>query len=75
MMKEYGELENDLKLVQTICKTNRLGKVFQFLSFTFTAEQAARLRSPHKELDEAVKSLLGNLSKQVGTANVNLGPV
>ena len=64
MMKEYGELENDLKLVQTICKKKLRRNIY--LRFTFVADQASRLRSPHKELDEAVKSLLGNLSKQVG---------
>ena len=31
----------------------------------FPAEQASKLHCPHKELDEALKSLLGNLSKQV----------
>ena len=39
MMKEYGELENDLKLVQTICKTNRLEK---FLSFSVLPLQRSR---------------------------------
>ena len=40
MMKEYGELENDLKLVQTICKTNRLGKVSQFYLYSGAGGQA-----------------------------------
>ena len=73
MMKEYGELENDLKLVQTICK-NKQEEYLSGLSFTFVADQASRLRCPHKELDEAVKSLLGNLSKQVGGAGRQTWP-
>ena len=32
-----------------------------------SADQASKLRCPHKELDEALKSLLGNLTKQVGS--------
>ena len=31
----------------------------------FLADQATKLRCPHKELDDALKSLLGTLSKQV----------
>ena len=32
MMKEYGELENDLKLVQTICKNKLRGEIYMYLS-------------------------------------------
>ena len=33
---------------------------------TFTpADQSSKLRCPHKKLDEALKSLLANLTKQV----------
>ena len=31
----------------------------------FVADQATKLRCPHKELDDTLKSLLGTLSKQV----------
>ena len=27
-MKEYGEIENDLKLVQSICKNKQAGEIF-----------------------------------------------
>ena len=41
MMKEYGELENDLKLVQTICKNKLRGNIYIYLRFAFVADQAS----------------------------------
>ena len=39
-----------------------------------SADQASKLRCPHKELDEALKSLLGNLTKQVGSIFIKYFP-
>ena len=79
MMKEYGEIESDLKIVQQLCKWSQFEYVEtacraskqRKIYFFFVADQATKLRCPHKELDDALKSLLGNLSKQV-TAELNV---
>lgn len=52
MMKEYNDIESDLKLLHNI------------------SDQSSKLRCPHKELDEALKSLLANLTKQVSDRQV-----
>ena len=72
MIKEFNDIENDLKNLHNISAyTFAFVIIFSVFNNVFPGDQAAKLKCPHKDLDDALKSLLSNLSKQVADRQVS----
>ena len=71
MIKEYQEMEGDLRLIHSLLDQVR-DLVLEEDNCKKVYVKVSKLNCPHKELDDSLKTLLGSLTKQVSGRQVNI---